>query len=1519
MSESERLDIQIEANVGGIKDAENLANAVSSINEALQALLPTVKQTASSFDKIERGAAKYSKKAAEVAKESQTASQALKEQAEAAKAVGSAFDNIVDRRGIGGNQFTKQLADAKALTAELEKQRKQSFVTKDKRAGSTVTAENQAEKAILETARQRTLTQDQINAKRKAEIDSLKRTIEAEKQLYDKQMQRGRYALGSSAAGRKADTGDYKVAGQVFQSPATVRLEEAQKNYRQAADAIGAYNDRLANTRYALYSLTTSLAIAGVALGAMNIGVIKIGADMETLLANIQRTSETSGAEFRQLSQDFIALGQSIPTSFSDLGAIAALAGQLGVPAARIADFTETVAKFTATTDVSVDAAATAFGRLDTLLPEVQGNYEALGSSILNVGVNSVATESEIISTTNQIAAAGAQAGLTADEVIGLAASFASLGIAPESARGTVIRTLATIRSAVLEGGDALDTLAELSGQTAQAFRTQWSEDTAGAIVGVLEGLGKQGQYAELTLRGLGITAVRDIRALLALSQNVGVVEDNLGYAADGFANATKLGDSFAVIAETLNARFQVLMNSLQAFIATLGSSGLSTISEFVDGLTGLVNGLQGVADNKIVQSLVAVVGAMTAVSAVMLLAGSGFGRFVATALSARPVIDLFTKSLAALRAAYAVQVAAAAAAGTSTNGFVLATKTATTAVMGLGSALKAAGIFGAITLAFTGITLAVDRLSQSMRSGADIAKELFGSYDMIADTLRKDTEIYNETGEALAFVSRSSEEQADAAGASAAQTAEQAVTFHSVRDAGYGAGAALDEYTFAIGRNTVAQIANKLATDESLQKAQEWLNKIKAETGLSFDLGKYIGLQSTGQFEEAQAMFKSFYEELSKFPSIVQEATIGGSEMNAALNAIGDAGKAAYAGVEQATLEMNIATEISGALGVSMDALGDEFDSASDSSDTLSQRLNVLRDSLAGAFAMENAASQMAQDFYKLAEGIALGGNTLNAFTEAGQGNLANLQAAIASTIAAGQTLGISASESVAILFTQLQQQGVDTANLMSRLAGIAGVSVKSVEAYLGGSKQMTQAGQVLNQSLTEMRERATAAAAAVGSGGGGGGGGLSDALDETAESAEEAAEAVRTLADYVSDLQSVLDRTNDLRYGTQNAQDAITKSWQAIEERVKKANDAIREAQATMRSLAADKKVQEYFLKVAVDYGDDLRADQIRADIGKINDQMKKESDAVKKAQQDASLSLVGNSKSAIDNRAELQKLVEQYQDYALELINSGLEGDALDKKLRELEDDFVRQATKMGFNREEIKKYQGSFRDLTAVIDKVPKNITVKANPNPALQALAEFAAKAEERMRKSGQNAGKKFSDAFKGGTRGLEIGGITNNTDPWQVRRAALEAAIAARAEYVKQLAREGNASGAVNASDHLDRMRNDLRYGNFWTGGYTGDVGKRTTAGYVHGKEFVIDAENTARLGLPFLNALNNGGAPAVGVPSAGLPSVIMVELSPFDRQLLSQAGNVTLMLDGKQLTAGVNSQTINTYNLGGN
>ncbi|KHK98545.1 hypothetical protein LK09_06100 [Microbacterium mangrovi] len=339
-----------------------------------------------------------------------------------------------------------------------------------------------------------------------------------------------------------------------------------------------------------------------------------------------------------------------------------------------------------------------------------------------------------------------------------------------------------------------------------------------------------------------------------------------------------------------------------------------------------------------------------------------------------------------------------------------------------------------------------------------------------------------------------------------------------------------------------------------------------------------------------------------------------------------------------------------------------------------------------------------------------------------------------------------------------------------------------------------------------------------------------------KVADTATKAAVQIRTLVDYSNDLSTVMKRATDIRFGPQEGLDAIASGWNAIKKNVDDAKKAIVDAQAKIRSLTSDKQTKEYQVKIAVLYGDNTQANSLRAGISDINNQIASSQSDIKDAQAKASGSLKGNSDAAIQNRAALLQLVGSYQDYITKLAASGVGQDVLKQKVAQAKQEFLRQATQLGFSRTEVQKYTVSFNDMTVAINGVPKNVNVRANANPAIQALNELKAHIA-----SVTNNGKGYkipvtasvnSDSLAKFARGQAI----------VAKISALQSSLGA----MKTVSTDSQISRKYDLQQQIDALTKKINSGSYRGGGYTGDGSVDDIAGVTHRREFVFDAQATA-------------------------------------------------------------------------
>lgn len=391
-------------------------------------------------------------------------------------------------------------------------------------------------------------------------------------------------------------------------------------------------------------------------------------------------------------------------------------------------------------------------------------------------------------------------------------------------------------------------------------------------------------------------------------------------------------------------------------------------------------------------------------------------------------------------------------------------------------------------------------------------------------------------------------------------------------------------------------------------------------------------------------------------------------------------------------------------------------------------------------------------------------------------------------------------------------------------------------------------------------------------------------DALNESfvdlGDSVGGAAKQVYTLVDYANDLASVFKRAFDVRWKSALAADDLVDAWESLSQRIDDARNRILGLTNTRDRL-------EYFLSIAVAAGDTLRINELQAELAA-------NAKELADAEGEASTELTGNSKAARRNRKELTDLLNTNADYITSLAESGASVEFMNSEVARLNDEFTAQGLALGYSQADLQQYTASFSDLTTILNRVPRNITVDANADPALQALNEFIAKAN------------------------ASSGTVTLNTkvngDQTAATRSYLQALYdSKKALHLQQLAIR-NYSGAILSADAMAAYAAQIRAlgGTVYSsGGYTGAGGKYEPAGIVHKGEYVVPKSMVNQsTGLPYADALGRlmpSSAPNTSSYANGglVGGAMMVSLSPEDRAILRQvgaSGDIVVAVDSREI-----------------
>lgn len=431
------------------------------------------------------------------------------------------------------------------------------------------------------------------NTADKSAIADAQRLLVANRAVTESVRQRMLIADANSKIQARSDQTAISNARLVLAQQKAAAAAQRQANQAQQEGVLG-----LTAMRYALFSVSATAGIAGASLMKVATAGIGIGVEWQKSFAEVTRTSgvlDIKDADKAQkaiagLRSQFSELVTTLPITYAELTKIGTLAGQLGVPMENIGKFTKIAAEFSATTDVSSEAAATAFGRLSAIIPDVKGNYLGLADAILKVGVHSVATESAIINVTTQISSVAAQAGFGYKQIIGLSGALASIGVPPELSRGVMTRVFGDISRAISQGGTKLEQFGKVAGMSGAQFKESWKSDAAGTFQKFMTGIRMAGGDAEAVIRSLGITSVRDVPILMRLANAAdsagragGLLAQTMGDAADA---AGTLQKQYSVISGTVGAKLQVMFQGIQNAINEISTTQLGAFGDIIDNIT---------------------------------------------------------------------------------------------------------------------------------------------------------------------------------------------------------------------------------------------------------------------------------------------------------------------------------------------------------------------------------------------------------------------------------------------------------------------------------------------------------------------------------------------------------------------------------------------------------------------------------------------------------------------------------------------------------------------------------------------------------------------------------------------------------------------------------------------------------------------------------------------------------------------------------------------------------------------
>lgn len=344
------------------------------------------------------------------------------------------------------------------------------------------------------------------------------------------------------------------------------------------------------NAGSSVEKLGKSLAkVSAVSVGAFAVAG-KSAMDFESAFIGVQKTvDETETTKFEDIEKTIRKMATELPSSATEIAGIMEMAGQLGVSADDLEKFTRVIVDLgNATNIVGEDGAKT----LAQLYNVMHGNLDTIdrfGAALTALGNNSATTEADILNMAKGLAAMASQIGLSEQDLLGLATTLASTGLAAErggSAISTIFRKVAKdVTDYSDEASKRIGTWAELAGVSSAEFRKLWGEDTIGMIKRMIGGLSQvedKGGNIYKVLDELDVANIRQIDSVTRLSQAYENFDRYLDMANDEWDKNSALVIEAGRRYGSTESQIQILKNTLNEIAITFGQDLLPVVVDFV-------------------------------------------------------------------------------------------------------------------------------------------------------------------------------------------------------------------------------------------------------------------------------------------------------------------------------------------------------------------------------------------------------------------------------------------------------------------------------------------------------------------------------------------------------------------------------------------------------------------------------------------------------------------------------------------------------------------------------------------------------------------------------------------------------------------------------------------------------------------------------------------------------------------------------------------------------------------------
>lgn len=417
-----------------------------------------------------------------------------------------------------------------------------------------------------------------------------------------------------------------------------------------------------------------------IATGTAMIASAKTAIDFEEAFTGVEKTVDGTAEQMEELKQGIRDMAKEIPSSTTEISAVAEAAGQLGIKTEDILSFTRVMIDLGNSTNLSAEEAASALAKFANVTKMSAKDYDKLGATIVALGNNFATTEKDIVEMATRLAATGELAGLSQSQILSLATAMSSVGIEAEAGGSAMSKLLKKIQLAVELGGDDLKQFAKVAGMSVEDFKKAYEKDAVKALSAFIGGLNdteRNGKSAIAILNDMGLTEVRLSNTILSLANASDVMNKAVDLGNEAWEDNTALTNEANKRYDTLKSKISIAINKVKDLAITFGNKMMPTLEKVINQIGNLTEWVANLNDGQ-VETILKIGAVITAIGPLLTI----FGRITSTLGGAVKGIGTFTQAIGVMR------------------GTVTTTSTAVNGLVGIMSS-----VLNPTTLAIAGIT----------------------------------------------------------------------------------------------------------------------------------------------------------------------------------------------------------------------------------------------------------------------------------------------------------------------------------------------------------------------------------------------------------------------------------------------------------------------------------------------------------------------------------------------------------------------------------------------------------------------------------------------------------------------------------------------------------------------------------------------------------------------------------------------------------------------------------------------